>query len=199
MVYKNCPECEDKRYYIRRSSVEDAADLVRVYSDKKALPFMNSDNCNGDNFYTPTEEAMKQRLEGWNWVYEHQEFVRFSIVDKTKDMVIGTIELFHRDGKDYFTDCGLLRLDLRSDYEETEVIYDILALISSKAYEWFDCTMIATKAPIYEINRIEALKRLGYKKTKEKFYGQDGTAYCDYWCLIKKKEDIDVQNLSGRR
>ena len=48
---------------------------------------------------------------------------------------IGTIELFHRDAADYFTDCGLLRLDIRSDYEMSDKIiknikFDYRACIS---------------------------------------------------------------------
>ena len=30
---------------------------VNVYGDKNALPFFNSDNCHGDNFYYPDEET----------------------------------------------------------------------------------------------------------------------------------------------
>lgn len=191
-IYENCPTLENSNYYIRRTKVEDAADLVKVYSDKNALPFMNSDNCNGDNFYTPTVEKMRQRIEGWNWIYEHKEFVRFSIVDKKNNTAIGTIELFHRDAEDYFTNCGLLRIDVRSDYEETDILNEIITLISPKIYEWFDCAMIATKAPVYAINRVEALKQSGYTKTEEKFYGQDKTIYSDYWYLAKEDESKNV-------
>ena len=30
---------------------EDRMDLLKVYSDKRAVPFFNNDNCGGDGFY----------------------------------------------------------------------------------------------------------------------------------------------------
>lgn len=58
---------------------------------------------------------------------------------------IGTIELFNRKADDYFNDGGLLRLDLRSDYEQEENIFEILSLIIPSVFELFKCQIIATK------------------------------------------------------
>ncbi len=44
-VYKNCPEYENEDYIFRMVSQKDKLDLLKVYSDKKAVPFFNSDNC----------------------------------------------------------------------------------------------------------------------------------------------------------
>ena len=52
-VYKKCPAFENDSFLLRFSQLDDARDLVSVYSDKNALPFFNSDNCHGDNFYYP--------------------------------------------------------------------------------------------------------------------------------------------------
>lgn len=38
-VYKNCPAFENDRFLLRFSQLNDASDLVSVYSDKNALPF----------------------------------------------------------------------------------------------------------------------------------------------------------------
>ncbi|WAG55317.1 hypothetical protein LL033_22370 [Clostridium estertheticum] len=57
---------------------------------------------------------MKQALNYWKFYYDQKGFVRWAIVDKKDNIASGTIELFHRDSKDYFNNCGLLRLDLRS-------------------------------------------------------------------------------------
>ena len=43
-VYKNCPEYENENYILRMISKEDKKDLLKVYSDEKAVPFFNSDN-----------------------------------------------------------------------------------------------------------------------------------------------------------
>lgn len=47
-VYESCPVFEDDRFEFRLLKEEDIDDLLEVYSDKNALPFFNSDNCDGD-------------------------------------------------------------------------------------------------------------------------------------------------------
>ncbi len=186
MNYKDNMTTENNKYLIRLTNLEDAGDLTKVYSDKNALPFFNSDNCHGDNFYYYSEEIMAMVLEAWKKEYENGGFVRFAIVDKAVGEVIGTIELFNRKAEDYFDECGLLRVDLRSDYEREACLTDILLLIEKPAYEWFECNMIATKAPIYAIERIKALQNVGFVKSSENLIGHDGTVYRDYWCIFKK-------------
>ena len=95
-VYNNCPAFENDRFLLRFSQLDDAADLVSVYSDKKALPFFNSDNCHGDNFYYPNEDRMRQAIEFWLSSYSSKWFVRWTIIDKEKPKAIGTVEVFHR-------------------------------------------------------------------------------------------------------
>ena len=58
-VYEECPILENDRFLLRFVTKEDATDLLKVYSDKNALPFFNSDNCHGDNFYYSTKEWIK--------------------------------------------------------------------------------------------------------------------------------------------
>lgn len=77
-------------------------------------------------------------------------------------------------------------MDVRSDYERTTELADIFSLIEKSAYDWFECSMLAKKAPIYAIERIEALKKTGFEKSEENLIGHDGTVYRDYWCIFKK-------------
>ena len=65
-IYKNCPTLENDKFLLRLVADEDCGDLLKVYSDKNALPFFNSDNCNGDNFYYATKERMTEALGFWN-------------------------------------------------------------------------------------------------------------------------------------
>lgn len=179
-VYETCPMIENEDFLIRKLEINDAEDLLKVYSDKNAVPFFNSDNCIGD-FYVSSMEDMQRMIEFWEIEYQRKGFVRWSIIDKCENEVIGTIELFNRKAEDYFNECGLLRLDVRSDYEEEKQLSSILKLITTPAYEWFACELIATKAPVFAIERIKALKALGYHKSDEKVAGHNGTAYGDYW------------------
>lgn len=184
-VYQECPQFENEKYLLRLVSEKDCSDLLKLYSDKKAVPLFNSDNCHGDDFFYTTEERMKQAIDFWFFSYDKKYFVRWSIIDKYKDEVIGTIELFHRDAKDYFTKCGLLRLDLRSDYENTSEIESILSLIVPPTFEMFQCDKVATKAIPEASERREALLKMGFVPSTEKLVGHDGTQYGDYFVLCK--------------
>ena len=93
----------------------------------------------------------------------------------------GTIELFNRKAKDYFNNCGLLRLDLRSDYEKQDTIEDILGIIIPEMRELFACEMIATKAISIAKERIEALKHKGFCLSEESLIGHNGTKYDSYY------------------
>ncbi len=185
-VYKECPRFENDEYLLRYVSLDDSSDLLKVYSDKKAVALFNSDNCGGDIFNYTTEEKMKEVIGYWHWEYEREGFVRWSVIDKVKNDVIGTIELFKRNADDYFTNCGLLRLDLRSDYERTDIITSILSLIIDAVYELFGCDKIATKAVKKTSERIEALKELGFLLSDEKLIGHNGEIFSDYYVTIKE-------------
>ncbi len=184
-VYKNCPVYENEDYILRMVSQRDKLDLLKVYSDEKAVPFFNSDNCGGDDFYYTTESRMEQAIDYWLFEYNRQGFVRWSIVSKETNETIGTIELFHRDANDYFTNCGLLRLDIRSDYERSNEIIKILGLLIEPAYMLFHCDKIATKAITAATERIIALNSLGFELSNEKLIGHDGTKYDSYFVLKK--------------
>lgn len=180
-IYETCPVLENERFLLRLVENEDCDDLLKVYSDKNALPFFNSDNCDGDNFYYATRERMMEALHFWNLSYENGWFVRLSIVAKEVSSVIGTIELCLRVSEDEFNNMGILRVDVRSDYEKEEILYDIIALILPDISELLGCNGIITKAPIYAVERIKAIQRLGFTKSEHLLIGKTGYAYDGYW------------------
>lgn len=186
-VYLYVPTFENEKYILRYVALNDCADLLEVYSDKNAVTFFNSDNCGGDDFYYTTEQRMAEAINYWHWEYNRKGFVRWSIINKNTNKVVGTIELFHRDANDYFSNCGLLRLDLRSDYEKSNEIENILALIIQPAFTLFKCDKIATKAIPIATERIDALKKSRFEFSVEKLIGHDGAEYCNYYVLTSKK------------
>lgn len=177
-IYENCPEMESKRFWLRLVTEQDWEDLLKVYSDEMAVPLFNSDNCNGDDFHYATSERMIQGLKFWIWSYENGWFVRWSIVDKSLNSVIGTVELCG-------TDRGILRVDLRSDYENEAVISEILSLTVPSSFEWLGCDSLITKAKPIARARIKVLTEMGFAPMDEPVIGHDGTEYWDYY--VKKK------------
>lgn len=183
--YVTCPVFQNENYLLRLVESADAPDLLKVYSDETAVPLFNSDNCHGDDFHYTTLARMQSAVDFWMESYREKWFIRWVIVDKKTQKAVGTIELFHREAEDYFTDCGLLRLDLRSDYENTTAIHEILSLIVPPAYDLFHCHMIATKAVPSAAQRREALARLGFSASEEALVGSDGTRYTNYYARMQ--------------
>ena len=124
-ICETCPTLESEKFIIRLFEDGDCDDLLKVYSDKNALPFFNSDNCDGDNFYYATKERMAEVIGFWHMSYENGSFVRLSIIEKTVSTVIGTVELCLRVSEDEFNNMGILRVDVRSDYEQENPLFDI--------------------------------------------------------------------------
>lgn len=174
---------ENESFLLRQVEVGDCDDLLRVYSDKNALPFFNSDNCDGDNFYYATGERMAEALAFWAEAYQKGWFTRLSIVDKSALNVIGTVELCLRVSEDEFDHMGILRIDVRSDYEREEVLYDILSLTAPRIPELLGCRGVITKAPLYAVERIKALQKAGFTKSDRFLIGKTGYAYDGYWVM----------------
>lgn len=194
--YEKCPVFENEAYLLRLVEASDAPDLLSVYSDEKAVPFFNSDNCGGDTFYYTTLERMNEAIAFWHYSYKIKEFVRWSIIEKSTDTAVGTIELFHRRSEDYFNNCGILRLDLRSDYEREEKIFEILSLIVKPAFASFDCQKMATKIPPFASGRKAAAGRLGFTASEEKLIGwHDRKIYGDYYVLFREKQELEIPEI----
>ena len=182
-VYETCPVLHSEHLTLRLVERGDAPALLKVYSDEKAVPLFNSDNCHGDDFHYTTLERMLQAVDFWLDSYRHRYFVRWTVLEG--DEPIGTVELFHREAADAFNHHGILRLDLRSDREHAEVIGELLALLSLHAYDLFGCCILATKGPAFAAERCQALRTQGYMPSASLLVGGDGTEYGDYWVRAK--------------
>ena len=179
-VYAHCPVLSNEAFTLRQTGMEDWEDLMKVYSDPAAVPIFNSDNCTGD-FYITRKEDMLRMIEFWQMEYGQRYYVRWSVIDRADGRAVGTIELFNRKAEDFFNNVGLLRLDLRSDYEKGDAIRSIMELLMPYVREWFGCDAVATKIPPCAAARREVLCAMGFAYRPEKVIGHDGTAYGDYY------------------
>lgn len=182
-IYESCPVLESEKFLLRLSEEKDCADLLKVYSDRNALPFFNSDNCDGDNFYYETAERMAEAFSFWKLSYENGWFARLSIIDKAASSAVGTVELCLRVSEDAFHNMGILRVDVRSDYETEDVLYEIISLIAPRMADMLGCSGVLTKAPLYAVERIKALQRAGFTKSEHLLVGKTGHAHDGYWTL----------------
>jgi len=94
--------------------MEDANALLKCYSDENAVKFMNADSCTS-NFSYQTIDEMEACIKLWLESYKTKGFVRFTVIDKIKELPVGTIEIFGGEN-------GVMRLDICSEYENEDFI-----------------------------------------------------------------------------
>lgn len=178
-VYDVCPVLKSEHFTLRLVERQDAPGLLRVYSDEETVKLCNADNCHYGTFRLNSLEDTLKCIDAWRHEYGLGCFVRWTIL--AGEEAIGTVELFHREAEDAFNHHGLLRLDLRSDWETLPALTELLALLHRHAYELFDCSILATKAPAFAAVRCQALQESGYMLSRNVLIGHDGTEYGDYW------------------
>ncbi|MFA6947368.1 MAG: N-acetyltransferase [Eubacteriales bacterium] len=194
-IYDKCPTYFSSTVTIRALDEFDAAGLLEVYSDEKAVPFFNSDNCDGDDFHYTDIKRMQKAVAFWQQSYKNGDFVRFAVTDNITNDIIGTLEMFNRGPLSAIeaagdelaaeelsaADHGVLRIDLRSSYERADVVRELLAVIADSFYTAFDVRYILTKAIPQASERIKALEESGYRP----FGGRLGGKFEHYY--IRRK------------
>lgn len=176
--YDVCPTYESEHFLLRLVSLEDATDLLKCYQDPKARMLFNADTCNTD-FCFETLEELRNYIAGWLKAYENEEFVRFSIVDKSIGKAVGTIEIFGMVGA-YHSPLGILRLDICSEYEQVLYLEELFTLCVKEFFPLFGMDRIMHKAVPAAAGRISVLQKLGFEPCE-----LPGRAHS--WILYKSK------------
>ena len=177
-VYESCPTFTTEHLFLRLARKEDAGGLLKVYSDPKAQPFFNADNCTDDFRYRYLPE-MIACLEMWIWSYRNGYFVRWTILHGAAP--VGTVEMFRRDEGEDGRGRGVLRIDLHSRYERGKVFDELLPALLPVLHREFGCRQILTKAFLGSGERLAALGRHGFVPAPGAVTRCDGTSIMDYW------------------
>ena len=166
-VFSVCPEYETGHFKIRKLKAEDADELFLCYSDPEAARFFNGDCC-GDDFYYTDKDKFRECVEYWLSRYEAQDFVRWSIQDKEKKFLIGTVEVcpslkYAVDGKMM----GILRIDLKSEYEKQAVLEELVDILMVHIYEDFQVASVIMKIQKDAKERQKLIKKYQFVSAKE--------------------------------
>ena len=107
-------------------------------------------------------------MEYWLSRYEAQDFVRWSIQDKEKKSLIGTVELcpslkYAVDGKMM----GILRIDLKSEYEKQAVLEELVDILMVHIYEDFQVASVIMKIQKDAKERQKLIKKYQFVSAKE--------------------------------
>lgn len=140
-----CPIYETEHFRIKQLEIDDVDDLFFCYSDPEAARYFNGDCC-GDDFYYTDKEKFRECVEYWLNRYELKDFVRWSIQDKERDQLVGTIEVcpslkYAVDGRRM----GILRIDLKSEYERLDVLKELMDILLANIYEDFEVASVIMK------------------------------------------------------
>lgn len=178
---------ETENFLLRQVKREDAPDLLRCYSDPAAVALMNDDNCTG-GFLFETMEQMESAIHFWN--NDPFGYARPAVIDKRSGEAVGTMEVFGGEA-------GVLRVDLRRDYERPEVLRELYTLAVEKFPADFPMGAMVTKAVPQAAARRAALTGLGfsgpesfrgyedyYRLDFAKFRRELGIAYCGLACCL---------------
>ena len=168
---------ESQKFLLRLVTLDDAEDLLRCYSNSEAQRFFNDDNCDFGYGNVDTLEKMQYNINLWRNSYNSKKFVRFSIIDKSIDNVVGTVEMF--GGKH-----GVLRIDIILEYECEDRLSEFFE-IADNFFNDFNCNCIVFKAIPEAIECIKALTKCGYVP-----YPQTDT-----WC----RKHYYIKTLSRRK
>lgn len=166
-VFTVCPEYKTEHFKIRKLEAGDAEGLFSCYSDPEAARFFNGDCC-GDDFYYTDKDKFRGCVEYWLSRYEARDFVRWSIQDKDKKKLIGMIEVcpslkYAVDGKMM----GILRIDLKSEYEQWPVLKELMDILVCHIYEEFEVTSIIMKIQKDAGERQKLIKKYQFVAAKE--------------------------------
>lgn len=156
---------ETENFLLRQVKKGDAPQLLRCYSDPEAVALMNDDNCSR-GFLCGTLEDLETYIDIW----QSEDYARPAVIDKRTGEAVGTLEIFGGD-------TGVLRVDLRRDYERPEVLRELYALALERFPADFPMGAMVTKAVPKAAARRAVLTELG-------FSGPEGfREYEDYYRL----------------
>lgn len=177
-VYESCPVFDTGHLTLRLVRKEDAGGLLKVYSDQRAWPFFNADNCTSDFCYRRLPE-MIACIDMWLWSYANGYFVRWCILHE--DVPVGTVEMFRRDDGGDGRGCGVLRIDVAARYERSRVFDEMIPAILPAMHEAFGCAQVLTKAFAGSPERLQSLRRAGFVPAPGAVKSHDGVPFTDYW------------------
>jgi RimJ/RimL family protein N-acetyltransferase len=160
----NCPTYETENFLLRKLATKDFEELFSCYSDPLAAKFFNGDNC-GISFYFDDKNKFKECMDYWLKAQDIHDFIRFTIVSKVYGKALGTIEICpsskysYKGGK-----VGILRLDIKSEYETKTVMEELLGILISNLYKDFKVDFLLTKAITEAYARIATLNKNNFNK-----------------------------------
>ena len=152
-------------------------------SDQSYVEFATRDGKPHPLFDTP--EKMRRAMDFWRTSWEQGWFVRWAIALRSE--VIGTVELCRREESpdDPYSGMGILRVDVGSAWEKSDVLAAVMDALLPDAYALFNCRTLMTKAAPYAVARVATLTECGFVRSDKPVMGHHGERFEYYWVREK--------------
>lgn len=171
--FENCPINETDNLLFTKVKEEDAKELFECYSDPITKSHMNNDNCGGE-WDCRSIDIVRQGISGWKEEFDARFYIRWCVVYKQLNKIIGTIEIAPIPNITRFLDgvcrSGILRIDIISFLENQAIFSEILTMAADNFYRDFGIENIITKATTDDIQRIQALEYNYFVKIENKSF-----------------------------
>ena len=167
-AFEKCPIYETDNLIFTKVKVEDAIELFQCYSDPITKSHMNNDNCGGE-WPCNSINIVKQGIKGWENEFDARFYIRWSVMHKQINKIIGTIEIAPVPNITRFFDgcqTGILRIDIVSFLENEVVFSEILKMATDNFYLDFAISNIIIKATEDDTQRVLALENNNFEELK---------------------------------
>lgn len=165
--YVKAPRFETKSLRWALVSQEDAQALLACYSDPVTQRRADDANCVFP-FAFNTMEEMRKCIDFWLEEYKGRWYVRWTIHHKTAHNPIGTVEFFVSQGDTRVTGepvrLGVLRIDLKSEYEQPDLLDELLTVALDKLPLYMPTEMIIAKSAEQDATRTAAYAAKGFAR-----------------------------------
>lgn len=160
--YQDCPHYETKHFTLRLVSEEDAKALKFCYGDSKVTELMNNDGCPpGEWNYA---DRMEEVICGWlDQDYAKGYFIRFSVIDKVTQKVVGTVEIYDRKYQQADRTVGILRMDIAHSYEKEKLLMELIQISCHIFFTVFHSEVVLHKVMPTAVERISASRKYGFQ------------------------------------
>jgi len=165
--YAHCPSFETESLRLRLVSQEDAVELLACYADPITQSHTDAGNY---GFAYDTPEGMRDCIESWLDEYAAREFIRWTVIHKGDAKAVGTIEYFPttKDARAESASVrlGVLRIDLKSEYEKKELFDQLLDIVIGKLQCHMPSDAIIAKVEECDTVRMAAYTEKGFIRPK---------------------------------
>lgn len=182
-----CPRLKNNRIRIRQLRLDDADKLLSCYQQQgKAPTYFNLDFSN-ETIPCQNKEQVKNLLKFYLSQSKSKKSVYWTVIDLFNNNSIGVISITPLEKNEDYKNVGLLRMDIKSEYETKEIISAILNM-TEQLYELFDLNTIISKAWLTSRHRINAMLENGFKESFDRYLiKKDGY----FFKVISPRDNLD--------